>query len=66
MPCARCPIYQCGDATYTKQYAQRADGQWFYRVTDAAKHFGKWMVCSAKPDYAWYNPNAGNARLPEL
>lgn len=60
-------IYQCGDSTYTKQFAQRPfDGQWFYRVTDERGHFGRWLECSGKPDYAWYNPQAGHAYLPTV
>jgi hypothetical protein len=58
------PIYRCGDHTYSKQFARRADGQWFYRVTDQRGRFGRWLPCSGKPDYAWYDPRAGRARLP--
>lgn len=58
-------IYQCGDATYTKQFARRADGQWFYRIIDhAARRRCRWIPCTGRPDYAWYNPRAGRARLP--
>lgn len=59
------PIYQCGDATYTKQFSRRPwDGQWFYRRTNASGHFQRWIACSDKPDYAWFNPAAGHAYLP--
>lgn len=57
-------IYECGDHTYRKHFSRRADGQWFYRVTDARMHFGRWLKCLARPDHAWYNPQAGRARLP--
>lgn len=56
-------IYQCGDATYTKHYAMRADGQWFYRITDEFGHMGPWLICDGKPDYAWYNGKS--AKLPK-
>ncbi|ATI15707.1 hypothetical protein [Bordetella phage vB_BbrM_PHB04] len=63
---AGAPIYQCGDATYTKQFARRADGQWFYRVTDrVTRRLGRWIQCADRPPYAWYNPAAGRARLPQ-
>lgn len=59
------PIFQCGDATYTKQFSRRPwDGQWFYRITDESGRFGRWLECDGKPDYAWYNPKAGKAHLP--
>lgn len=56
------PIFAVGTAG-TKHAAQRADGQWFYRVKE--KVWGRWLPCEGRPDHAWYNPSAGRARLPE-
>lgn len=57
-------IYQCGDATYTKHFAQDANGGWHYRIKPTGGVWGKWIPCIDKPIYAWYNPNAGTARIP--
>lgn len=56
-------IFAVGTAG-TKQAAQRADGQWFYRVRTSAQ-WGRWLPCEGRPDHAWYDPRAGRARLPE-
>lgn len=59
------PIFAVGTVG-AKQAAQRADGQWFYRVRTlgGTRRFGRWLPCGGRPDHAWYNPSAGRARLP--
>lgn len=64
------PVYQCGDASYTKQFAWReADRQWFYRRREHPNGRGgrwsRWLECGELPWYAWFNPVV-KARLPEL
>lgn len=69
------PIFAVGNAA-TKQAAQRADGQWFYRVRKTytrkfipgvlvSRAWGRWLECSGRPDGAWYDPRLGGARLPD-
>ncbi|WP_159711569.1 hypothetical protein [Geminicoccus flavidas] len=59
---ATAAIFAVGTAG-AKQAAQRADGQWFYRVKQ--KVWRRWLPCEGRPDHAWYDPRAGRARLPE-
>lgn len=59
------PIFECGDATYRKQFAQSDSGAWHYRRTNDEGHFGRWIACDSRPDYAWYNPRAGRAHIKE-
>jgi len=68
MPAVTTPIFSVGNAG-KKQAAQRDDGQWFYRTKGFGSgrgfHWGRWLPCDSRPDGAWYNPNAGRARLPQ-
>lgn len=58
-------IFQVDGGHYRTQYSQRdSDGQWFYRTTNERGFYGRWIPCARKPDSAWYNPDAGKARLP--
>jgi DNA-binding XRE family transcriptional regulator len=52
-----------------KQCAQRFDGVWFERVRVAGKHLNRWCkwrsVGTRRPENAWYNPDNGEAQLPD-
>lgn len=64
-------IFSIGDGSY-RQVALRADGVWFVRFRRlhpklGIKVWGKWerLTPNRRPDYAWYNPGAGRAKLPK-
>ncbi len=62
------PIFSVGAGG--KQAAQREDGQWFYRLRRVASLRGsmgwsRWLPCDGRPECAWYDPQAGRARLPK-
>ena len=60
-------IYQVDNGTFKKQYAQRpSDKQWFYRTTNERGFYKRWIPCEHKSEHAWYNPQAGKARLPPI
>ncbi len=48
------------------QCAQDASGQWWQRDRVGKYHgvWGAWHEVAKRPEHAWYNPAAGNARLP--
>lgn len=62
-------IFSIGSGRYM-QAARRADGKWFVRFRRMRGPYvvwGKWehAAPNRRPDHAWYNPNAGRARLPK-
>jgi len=59
------PIFRIGTAG-NKQATVTVDGQWYYRVAAPDTHrWGPWIRCdSGRPEHAWYDPQAGHARLP--
>ena len=48
------------------QCAQDERGRWWRRDRTGRYlgRLGAWYVIARRPDSAWYNPLAGNARLP--
>ena len=49
------------------QCTQTANGKWWRRdrVGRYRGQWGAWYEIAGRPEGAWYNPNAGNARVPE-
>jgi hypothetical protein len=60
-------IYRVGTRSRF-QAARREDGTWFERerfTTPWGKKWGTWYRVSKRPDHAWFDPAAGQARLPK-
>ncbi len=59
------PIYSIGSGKRL-QAAMREDGQWFQRERHLrTRLWGKWREIKCRPDGAWLNPGAGQAKLPK-
>lgn len=51
-----------------RQCAMRADGVWFERSRrEGLPGWSKWQRCAGgkRPEFAWYYPRYGNAKLPK-
>jgi len=61
------PIFSIGSGKIS-QCAQDDAGRWFRRdrVGRYRGQWGAWYEIAARPDHAWYTPNAGRARLPTV
>jgi hypothetical protein len=61
-------IYQIGNLR-RRQCAQRDDGQWFEREsrrTPWGVRWTSWYPVHQRPMHSWYDPTAGEARLPRI
>lgn len=50
------------------QAARRSDGRWFTRerfTTPWGPKWSRWYPTTCRPEHAWYDPQAGRARLPK-
>jgi len=59
-------IYRIG-ALGRSQAAKRRDGQWFVRDwlrSPWGLKWSRWQRVANRPAHAWYDPAAGEARLP--
>jgi len=59
-------IYRIGTRGRS-QAAVTQDGRWFTRellTTPWGKRWTPWRAVPRRPDHAWYDPAAGQARLP--
>lgn len=58
------PIFSIGSGILS-QCTQDEDGQWWRRdrVGRYRANWGAWYEIDARPESAWYNPEAGKARI---